>query len=810
MKRLIVVATLIAIAAPGWAAKPSSSKPPSAVVFNGFYSFNAATPSHKVSIGVPTDGAWLTGTGSWNNMPYPYWDCGRTWSATLNPNANDYTPLFTAGWLPHETCVNQYPVFGCLTCGVKWGGLDSFPSSSMTTSNRPGFVAGGIADVILVSHNGGGQNDVLVLFVEQFNRDAMASMRVYQSVDEEDPAPASTADINAAYYIADSADRVSVVAVFEYGPDSNGVMREFPAGPGFTWSAIWDSGAATSAPEERFAPQGLHGHSILAVPVPKLPTGKHSFVLEGRLPSGKTYTSAATTVMVYAQNIYITVEGTFAPKSPQDQLPQFVPGETLNGTHLDLRTGPQMVQLNILVGRGSSGTFDVKLANVSRYPGITMNYPAGATDTNPDMDFGAGDTELYGVPIPKGGAPKVVKLPLYIRDYAASATIEVTMPYRKTTFSTRRTVPRDDDGNQLPDGGWHLPTGTDVAAGGLSAAGDVDDAVSASNTQPGDGLSNFEEYRGFLVQGQYTRTDPRRKDLFLDVDPEILSEMNAITVFSTLPLHLLYLDPDEVVGQDVANRFERGRPIVNSNRQGIPGARPAGKRAVRIVYQLNDPPRLRDPVTQKEWDAWRLGILGIAIPDEFVNVTILTDPLNVEVLHSPDHVQVVEIYPRAFNRALHTDFTAAYRDAAGNLVPDCATVTPGTPCDHWDVANQLILPDVESVPGLGANAFFLHTVLDPDRYPFPDWYTKPLSMTCSGGVVPETIKGLSDDQMMQLRAAYAGHELGHAVHMGHTSLCGNIMYDNVPAKPRQTMADVLPIFGNFTGMNVDQILLTEP
>jgi hypothetical protein len=77
----------------------------------------------------------------------------------------------------------------------------------------------------------------------------------------------------------------------------------------------WDSGAVTTA-EEWTAPQGLHGHSILAVSIPTLTTGTHTFTVKATLPSGKTYTSQALSVLVYAQNIYITIEGDFKPKAP--------------------------------------------------------------------------------------------------------------------------------------------------------------------------------------------------------------------------------------------------------------------------------------------------------------------------------------------------------------------------------------------------------------------------------------------------------------------------------------------------------------
>jgi hypothetical protein len=501
-------------------------------------------------------------------------------------------------------------------------------------------------------------------------------------------------------------------------------------------------------------------------------------------------------VFVYAQNIYITLEGDFKPKAPVDQAPQFVPGSAMNGTNLDLRTTPQMVQLNILVGRGSSGAFDVKLKNVSRYPGIAMNYPAGATDSNADIDFGGGLTELTGVPIPKGGAPKVVQLPLYIHDYGASTTIEVTMPYRKTTFTTRRNVPIDTDTNQLPDQGWTTFGSVAVSSIGLTATGDVDvadGAVGADAAVTGDGLSNFEEFRGVFVAGGYVRLNPRQKEVFVDIDPEFLLAgpvASPLSVLLTLTPRLLFLEPTEVDGEDDLSRnLLRIQGVVNSNRATVPVAHSRPQRALRLISQTALPPAVHLAGPNIDVPVWQVGILGVTVSDDVIDTQLLNAPGNVATLETPMRTQFSEVYPRTFtNLAVNTTFSyPTHYDAAGNVVPAC-TSSNQAGCDFWDTANNLIIPSLQ--PGGWG---ILYTVPDPLHDPVEHYSLQ--ARTC--GADAPILGGLTTIQMERLKGLIAAHEMGHAMHLDHLRTfatdCSDIMFDDEAAPPhRRAMSNYVP------------------
>jgi hypothetical protein len=426
----------------------------------------------------------------------------------------------------------------------------------------------------------------------------------------------------------------------------------------------------------------------------------------------------------------------------------------------------------------------VKLTNVSRYPGITMNYPVGATDTSPDMDFGAGDTELFGVPIPKGGAPKVVKLPLYINDYGAWATIEVTMPYRKTTFVTRRAIPSDSDGNRLPDGGWTTSSGN-ISSHSLLAEEDFD-AIPVGLPPPadgliGDGLTAFEEYRGFIVAGQYQRLDPSRKDLFIVADVEALvPPANAMAVLTKLPQRLHYLDKTEA-----AMASGQVKPVINPNRLGI--AQATEQRAVRIREQ-NAPPiyHRNDPGDDTPAELMAAGYTWVDAED----LNVINDPSQYPI-ETPNKTQVVEYYPAAFrNFAIAFGPNGVFEsttDSNGDPIVVCNDPVNDIGCVAVDHTNKLAHKPPKELR--------LLAVTGGD-----DYYTKIAFDGCFPFLARRVMTAA---EFQSAHTAVVGHETGHALRVPHTTSCLDLMYTEVLASPpgpsptgmpnRITVIDVLPI-----------------
>jgi hypothetical protein len=85
---------------------------------------------------------------------------------------------------------------------------------------------------------------------------------------------------------------------------------------------------------------------------------------------------------------------------------------------------------------------------------------------------------------------------------------------KKTIYTDNRvTIPRDVDENHIADGGWR--TNGNVLIKDPANPRDDNDNQLPGDGYDGDGLSNYEEYRGFLVNGFNIRTNIFHKDLFI-------------------------------------------------------------------------------------------------------------------------------------------------------------------------------------------------------------------------------------------------------------------------------------------------------
>jgi hypothetical protein len=241
--------------------------------------------------------------------------------------------------------------------------------------------------------------------------------------------------------------------------------------------------------------------------------------------------------------------------------------------------------------------FKFELGNVSHEPGVSGNWPPNPKSKDgqypPDLKIDPAINPTLKVASdgqsadsPKGLQQSQITITSY--DWAAYGKLKVTATLDDGNQTvayvqagpnvkggpgvTALTIPQDDNGNFIADaldrqlgfgGGSEAPSGppsppiaaitlpffttlTSWAAWlapqaqpsqpGVAPDPDSDDDSSPTGDgTPGDGLSYFEEARGFNIQGQHKYTDPRKKDLFVfnpaGLDLSLFVRSSGITVW---------------------------------------------------------------------------------------------------------------------------------------------------------------------------------------------------------------------------------------------------------------------------------------
>lgn len=173
------------------------------------------------------------------------------------------------------------------------------------------------------------------------------------------------------------------------------------------------------------------------------------------------------------------------------------------------------------------------LAEVSREPGVALNFPVGSAATTPDLQFVAarnpGDVVLgpEGRSITvRGAALDRADVVVSSLDWGAFGSVEawarlqngrVVRARLKEPGRAQLQVPRRSQGGFIADA-WRTRHG-------FTGADGEDSDTQTGNPRLGDGLTAYEEYRGLVVAGRHTREsdhlDPKRKDLV------VLNEIGA-------------------------------------------------------------------------------------------------------------------------------------------------------------------------------------------------------------------------------------------------------------------------------------------
>ena len=181
------------------------------------------------------------------------------------------------------------------------------------------------------------------------------------------------------------------------------------------------------------------------------------------------------------------------------------------------------VSLKLFGANGQAPTvkaksFEVRLLNTSNEPGTTINFPLAPQDQLPDLRF-----------LPQANTTITEEFQFAQIQSANGTTAEISIAAYDGgayTILTAQALLEDNtrlEGHLLISGGPtevlipKRPANSKIGTAWLAANGDPadtdDNETSAGNTNDGDGLSAYEEYRGIIYQGEFHRLDPQVKEL---------------------------------------------------------------------------------------------------------------------------------------------------------------------------------------------------------------------------------------------------------------------------------------------------------
>lgn len=206
------------------------------------------------------------------------------------------------------------------------------------------------------------------------------------------------------------------------------------------------------------------------------------------------------------------------------------------------------VKAKIVEPAGLTGKIEFLLEDVSREPGICLNIPHDSPDKKADLIFShMSEPEIIikdeGLKATTADDVNEAEVVLQAMDYGAYAKLTAVatvvvngkeMEVRavnKTSGEHWVSLPKDENSNSIADS-WEKSHGI------YPAAGDADDDNEPEGKAPGDGLSTYEEYRGFHVKGAHVRLNPAKKDLFI-YDPDGLAERAGFGGVTRLEAHYI-------------------------------------------------------------------------------------------------------------------------------------------------------------------------------------------------------------------------------------------------------------------------------
>jgi hypothetical protein len=190
------------------------------------------------------------------------------------------------------------------------------------------------------------------------------------------------------------------------------------------------------------------------------------------------------------------------------------------------RGKPLEVTANLVTATGGKPqtrveSFIWELVNTSREPGVALNFPLDQITDDPDLELDASgeffvlskENQRMERAVREGFTDNVKVVPF---DWGGWSTLQVTavladgrrvMGKLKGKSERGIRIPKRDPNSHIADG-WK--------AKNKSGADDLDDEdAPEGDGHKGDGFALYEEYRGFVIEGEHVEGDPKAKDFFV-------------------------------------------------------------------------------------------------------------------------------------------------------------------------------------------------------------------------------------------------------------------------------------------------------
>ena len=217
--------------------------------------------------------------------------------------------------------------------------------------------------------------------------------------------------------------------------------------------------------------------------------------------------------------------------------------------------------------------FTWELTKSSKEPGYAMNAPAAS----PSQDF---DLKLEGITLTDANAQKgqtqvgeltqtTVTVTPY--DWGAFGTIKVTayLPDGSTLVGHLEDDPSQEDVRLPLRGPQSLVADVWKQNHGMAGLADVNDNETdpVGDGNPGDGLTLYEEYRGFIIGGQHVEGNPKKKDYFV-WNTAGAFYMGGIRLFqnlSGLEVHYQFRDGELAADRVINRNHNEGSHVVDQH-----------------------------------------------------------------------------------------------------------------------------------------------------------------------------------------------------------------------------------------------------